>query len=450
MASRQDQLHSYQFTVQRVVAAVVQHETDPVRSPFRRVAAATLVGALLAALGLAGAAVFGVLAGGGDSGWRDPGAVLVERESGARYVYRDGRLHPVLNYASALLVVGSTPGHTVLVSRSALSGVPRGVPLGIPGAPDSLPAPGRLSAEPWTVCSRSDASPQSALLVGSRAAGGRTLDDRALLVSTVDGERYVVWHLHRYRVRDPRLVLAAFGWDSAIPVPVAPAVVNALPAGPDLARVPVANRGRPSPAVRDARIGQVYVVETQGGGRQYAVALADGLAPVTQVQADLLLVDPDTVAAIGQHEATKLGQGDFAAARPAVLPAPGDLPATTPSLVSSATTVCAVVPDARGPSEVRVDAQVPDGGFTTPSRVDRVVVPAGRATLVEALASPVAPNGTLSLVTDLGVRYPVASPEVPAMLGYAGVTPVRLPSALVALLPEGPALDPAAARNPAP
>jgi len=269
-------------------------------------------------------------------------------------------------------------------------------------------------------------------------------------VSTVDGERYVVWHLHRYRVRDPRLVLAAFGWDSAVPVPVAPAVVNALPAGTDLARVPVPNRGRPSPAVRDARIGQVYVVETQGGGRQYAVALADGLAPVTQVQADLLLVDPDTVAAIGQHEATKLGQGDFAAARPAVLPAPGDLPATTPSLVSSATTVCAVVPDARGPSEVRVDAQVPDGGFTTPSRVDRVVVPAGRATLVEALASPVAPNGTLSLVTDLGVRYPVASPEVPAMLGYAGVTPVRLPSALVALLPEGPALDPAAARNPAP
>src|SRR5204863_9303070 len=165
MASRQDQLHSYQFTVQRVVAAVLQHGTDPVRSPYRRVAAATLVGALLAALGLAGAAVFGVLAGGGDSGWRDPGAVLVERESGARYVYRDGRLHPVLNYASALLVVGSTPGHTVLVSRSALSGVPRGVPLGIPGAPDSLPAPGRLSAEPWTVCSRSDASPQSALLV---------------------------------------------------------------------------------------------------------------------------------------------------------------------------------------------------------------------------------------------------------------------------------------------
>ena len=171
---------------------------------------------------------------------------------------------------------------------------------------------------------------------------------------------------------------------------------------------------------------------------------------MTQSQADLLLVDPDTVAAIGQHEATKLGQGDFAAAHPAVLPAPGDLPAATPALAGAAATVCAVVPDARGPSEVRVDAAVPDGGFTPPSRVDRVVVPAGHGVLVEALASPGAPNGTVSLVTDLGVRYPVPSADVPAMLGYGGVAPVRLPSSVVALLPEGPALDPAAARSPAP
>ena len=35
------------------------------------------------------------------------------------------------------------------------------------------------------------------------------------------------------------------------------------------------------------------------------------------------------------------------------------------------------------------------------------------------------------------------------MLGYGQVTPVALPPALVALLPVGPALDPATARTPA-
>ena len=175
MASRQDQLHSYQFAVQRVVSAVVMRDTDPAQSPFRRVAAATLVGALAAALGLAGAAVVGVLAGGGDGNWRDTGAVIVERESGARFVYRDGRLHPVLNYASALLAVGSPQGaHTVVVSRSALAGAARGVPLGIAGAPDSLP---KLTSAPWTVCSRDGGS---TLLVGAVVGGGRPLGDLAL------------------------------------------------------------------------------------------------------------------------------------------------------------------------------------------------------------------------------------------------------------------------------
>jgi hypothetical protein len=78
-----------------------------------------------------------------------------------------------------------------------------------------------------------------------------------------------------------------------------------------------------------------------------------------------------------------------------------------------------------------------------------VVVPPGRGAVVESLAAPGSPNGALALVTDQGVRYPVPSTEVLATLGYAGVRPQRLPAALVALIPAGPALDPAAAVLPA-
>jgi hypothetical protein len=77
-----------------------------------------------------------------------------------------------------------------------------------------------------------------------------------------------------------------------------------------------------------------------------------------------------------------------------------------------------------------------------------VVIQPGFGALVEALPSPSAPSGTLNLVTDLGVRYPLSSTDVPAMLGYGSATPVRLPVSLVVRLPSGPALDPESAKRP--
>src|SRR3712207_3621955 len=98
MPSRQDQLHSYQFMIQRVVAALVMRETDPAQSPFRRAAGATLASVLVAAIGLAGAALYGAFTSAGGKSWRNPSAVIVEKDTGARYVYRNDKLHLVVNY----------------------------------------------------------------------------------------------------------------------------------------------------------------------------------------------------------------------------------------------------------------------------------------------------------------------------------------------------------------
>ena len=100
MASRTDQLHSHQFTVQRVVAALAQGDPNPVSSPTRRVGGALFIGAMATALVVAAVAVYGMLRPGEGSSWREGGSVIVERETGARFVYRDGALHPVVNYTS--------------------------------------------------------------------------------------------------------------------------------------------------------------------------------------------------------------------------------------------------------------------------------------------------------------------------------------------------------------
>jgi hypothetical protein len=81
---------------------------------------------------------------------------------------------------------------------------------------------------------------------------------------------------------------------------------------------------------------------------------------------------------------------------------------------------------------VRVGASPPRAG---------VVVPPGGAALVEA-------GGTVYLVTDRGRRHAMSGREVPALLGYGEVRPLPLPTSVVALVPEGVRLDPAAARAP--
>jgi hypothetical protein len=76
---------------------------------------------------------------------------------------------------------------------------------------------------------------------------------------------------------------------------------------------------------------------------------------------------------------------------------------------------------------------------------DRVLVPPGTAAVVEAMPSGKAPAGTVSVVTDLGRSYPLADPKLLDVLGYEGVQPVRIPAGLVARIPQGSGLDPAAA-----
>ncbi|MFG1760386.1 type VII secretion protein EccB [Micromonospora echinofusca] len=455
MPSRQDQLHSYQFTVQRAVAALVMRETDPAQSPFRRLAGAGLASVLVAAIGLGGFALYGLFTGGGSS-WRDPGAVIVEKESGARFVYREEKLHPVLNYASALLIIGAERPKTLLVSRRAIDGVPRGLPLGIADAPDSLPARGRLSTAPWTVCSvaaeADRTAPRSALLIGVPVAEGRELGEDALLLRDPDGGLHLVWHQRRHLVRDPNRVLAALAATRARAVPVAPALLNSLPAGADLAPLTLPDEGERSARVSGARIGDVYLVRNSGGGRQYAVALRDGLAGITELQAGLLL------ARTGQGEPEPITLGRFAALPklPDLAPTGPTAPPTAPPRLAAAdgAALCARVGDDGGVTEVRLGVRLPDlaaAPRTAPAagggvRADHVVVEPGRGAVVEAVAAPGATGGAISVVTDLGRRYVLAGGDVLGALGYRDVRPVRLPAGLVAMVPAGATLDPAAAR----
>lgn len=462
MQTKRDQLQAHNFVVGRLRSALLRHDPDAEETPTRRFTVAAAAGAVLGVLAVAGVAVFGLVVPGGNTGWRVEGAVLLEKETGTRYLYAEGVLRPVLNYASARLL--SRDGQISSVSGNSLTGVGHGLPVGIPGAPDALPGPGHLVRAPWTVCSRAStgATPAVAVLVGNRTPPGPQVGEGlGVRVTTTAGQEYLVWHGLRLRVAD-RAAAVALRLDQVNPVKVADTWLNALPAAADLKAPEIAGRGARGPRVDGVatRVGQVLSVQQPGAGREeYLVVLGTGLVPVTPTIAALVLADPATRVAYPGRQALAVPvspSGVTGVATSPVRLAQEGFPATAPELFDGARveggSLCVTVQP--GSAEPAIRLSIGSGTWPTPDRAgpagdpraaDLVLLPAGTGALVRARANSSTAGGTLFLITDWGLRFPIASVDAVARLGFRDVAPVEVPTSLLALVPQGPALDPASA-----
>jgi ESX secretion system ATPase EccB len=76
---------------------------------------------------------------------------------------------------------------------------------------------------------------------------------------------------------------------------------------------------------------------------------------------------------------------------------------------------------------------------------DRVLIPAGAGVLVREQQSPEAALNAVYLVTETGMKYPLADGSVLEALGYSASSAVAMSGELLALLPSGPVLSTQAA-----
>jgi type VII secretion protein EccB len=457
VASRRDQLQSYQFLVHRVISALVMRETDPAESPLRRGVGAVFAGFMIAVIVAAGFGIFGLLTKIGNSKWQFDGAVVVEKESGAVYLYRDETLHLMANYASALLASGHTPPTTASVSRNSLLHTPRGGELGIPNAPTSLPDAGKALTEPWSACSVPTADGQNAttaLLVSRSPAGAARLpNDRGLLVRLPNKQNYyLVYHGYKYAIHQQGVVLTSIYPANPPTMTVSPAWLNTLITGQAIDPITVPDAGARSTAVPNHTNGDLLVTQLPQGPQHYLV-FPDGLAAITELQKDIYVGETGAQPiSISIREVT---------AGPEInrlKPPAGDVapPYSPPKLFAPASSqdpVCTRTddPQQNRPS-VLVGGTVPAGGIATTQSTasgtllaNRVLVPGGQVAVIRVLASPTATTGAYNIVTDNGVRYPVVSEAALAMLGYDAGKAVGLPAEFATLAPAGPTLDPAAA-----
>jgi type VII secretion protein EccB len=467
--TQRDQIQAYQFLRRRLVSALVAADANHPVSPSRRLILGTSIGVGVALLITAVFGVIGLLKPSGGKDWLSGGHVIVEEGTGARFVLgQDNALHPALNYASARLLAGGNGDGTVTVPAKNLATAPRGATVGIVGAPDSLPGGAGLVTTPWNSCSRttqdapSGAEPTLTVLLGAAATGRELARGEGVLVRLPTGERYLVSAGHRFRLSAD--ASAALGYDQRVPVVVSGRWINTVPAGRDLGFIEVPDAGRAGPRIggEPSKIGQVLVVRdsvtsppTPAG---YYLVRSDGVEVISQTEAALIMQTPENGDAYdgAPGEPLVVAAANIANVARAGDPGPGaggadaaDYPERIPAAVAvtgATVTVCAEG-TGTGASRITVSGQVPlpNGAKSIPvvnradARVaDEVYVPPSGGAIVADRSG----TGTVYLVTDLGMKYPVVNSQALTSLGYGATAKQPVSGGLLALVPTGPALDP--------
>lgn len=457
MQSRRDQMQAYRFLTRRALAALVAGEPDLPEAPMRRLSITTITGIMVAILVAAGFAVAGFLRP-GSSTTISSGTIYIERDTGAQFVLMgDDKLHPALNYASAVLAAGGGRGQVGIktVPTSVLAQKPHGAPIGIPGLPQSLPrSKSGLVGTPWTICSKTrqpsvDNNVVSvSVAVGSDAGAHRLPPDAAAVVTTqARHDYYLLWHGMRLEILG---VANALNLQTSQAVVVGASLLNALPVGPPLQVPKIPNAGHPGPAVggKQARVGQLIHITDDNS---YRVVLSDGgVATVKPMWAQLLrtvpLLDGRPLNPITTTEAVAFGLppsnvGDQE------LKQFNNLPSTVPQVPDSLAQAGGVCVEYDGSSQSSLGypsgSTAPTSGAITEADqahaqqgvADSVEVPAGKAALVWDHRS-----ATRYIVAPPGMRFAVNSADL-GTFGFGGVTPLTLPAQWLNLLPKGPALD---------
>lgn len=447
MRSRRDQLQAYQFLRHRIVSALLSGEPESVESPMRRIVRTSFAGLMMAVIALAVFGIIGLIKQGGATSWRAQDTIVMEKGTGALYVWQKGKLYPMLNYTSARLQLGSDLQSSV--SRKSLAGIPREPTRGIIGAPGSPPSAGDLVRDPWTVCARTvRGTPEVTLLVGTSALPDPLGPDSGVVVSSGPGEAYLIWKGRALHVSSGQ-VLGALGFPIDSIQPVGAAFVNALDHGPDLTFPQVPGRGGqgPSPGGNSTQIGQVFVVHGVGPD-QYFVMLAAGLSPISPGIAKLLLGDPGThqsggalrIGADVAAGARKAARFDVAGYpdRPLTPAGGGDRPVLCLSLSGSTGRLTRSVHTMPELPPVTQQAVLAGQAGETPA-ANFVYVQPGHGALARDGS-----NLTVFLIVD-GRKYPLGEDGARAALGYDKARVSVLPLSFLSLLPTGPSLSRAAA-----
>lgn len=521
MAKRRDELAAYTFARKRTVAAFLapspggSEEGAP--RPIRTVMPSLGVGLVL----VLGFIAWGVIKPTAPKGWDTPGEyIIVDSDSTTRYVVldpdpKDGKvekvLHPVLNYASAKLLLDKGKGTVLEVPGKEIdkSGLRHGATIGIPYAPDRLPS--KEDAEKpktWAVCERPAPGEEGAI-------------DRAVFVFDADDAKSLqnsgkVDPLEALYVKDTKtsreylvdgkgnrfLLGGESGLDAASmeqlrtavigssttakPQPVSQEWLSTLNPGQDIVFPTVPSAGRPTslqglPA-EASTVGQVLKAP-DAQGEQFYVVLKDEVASITPLTAALLVTREGTGAVkVDTADIIKANNGPAGSfykdkGWPVTVPRQANSAATATG--EARTTSCSVYQGTFGAD--RKPELAAWAGTNYPKKVITdslsAYVSSGSGLLFQEVTGAAGGGGRVYLLTDTGLRYslpsgndseaegsaagsssseggtsqggPTETDKARTRLGYEDLSnPAIVPQSWATFIPKGPTLDTASASQP--
>ncbi|WP_405882869.1 type VII secretion protein EccB [Streptomyces sp. NBC_01136] len=506
MASRRDQLNAYTFAKRRTLAAFLQ--PSPVGSeegapkPLGALVPGVVVGVVILAV-FGGIGMFSPTA---PKGWDKPEEhVIVASESTTRYVVLktddQKQLHPVLNMASARLLLDPSKDSVITVDEKILDSgkLPHGATIGIPYAPDRLPSSEEAeTAKHWAVCERPSAGGraiQKAAFVfakkdWSKTEGRNKLSGGDLMyVVAPDGKTQYVVDAQGSKYQLAELadteLLKALDTQGRAPQRVSQEWLDTLHEGdkisiPKITGTPGAKAGAASSLGQYDKVGMV-IKAYDGRLMQYYVVLQGHVARISEFTATLLLNSGDLVGVGQAGEAQQVSPG--AVADSATFEGNKNWPTYKPktvndgaSAISGRNTVCNVLRSVDGKHHGRTTLSTwvgTDFPAQLPTGSSSAYVTAGSGQLFRQFQGTETTAGGVFLVTDTGLRYALQSNSDSATddsgigttakqrkeelneaeiaqkrLGYEKVTPAPIPAEWSTFLPTGPRLSEAAARQP--
>ncbi|MFF9627148.1 type VII secretion protein EccB [Streptomyces griseosporeus] len=508
MASRRDELNAYTFAKRRTLASFLQPSPSGSEEGAPKPLSALVPGLVVGVVVLAVFGAIGMFSPTAPKGWDTPGEhVIVASKSTTRYVVlktgKQTQLHPVLNMASAKLLLDPSKNSVITVDEKVLDSgkPPHGATIGIPYAPDRLPGDSEAgSAKRWAVCERpgdGGRAIQKAAFVfaekeWSKTEGASKLGGGDLMyVVGPDGRtQYVVDAKGtKYQLADPedKELLKALDTQGRAPQRVSKEWLDTLHTGDPVA-IPALSAADGTPGEKANastalgeydKVGEV-IKAYDGQVMQYYVVLRGKVARISEFTATLLLNSGDLVAVGQAGEAQQVSPG--AVADSTSFDGDKNWPSYRPrtvnngaSATSGRNTVCNVlrsVDAANGRTTLSTwvgtafPAQLPTGSSSA-------YVTPGSGQLYRQFKGTETKAGGVFLVTDTGLRYALQSNSDSATddkgigtsaqqkkqelaeariaqtrLGYEKVTPVPVPAEWSTFLPTGPRLSEAAARQP--
>ncbi|WP_158257363.1 type VII secretion protein EccB [Kineococcus xinjiangensis] len=433
MSTKSVLIDAEDFARRRGVAALQHADSLDVEEVPRRPNAAVIGGFVLAFLIAAGSAGSAYVSGRAPSGWQDDATLVIDKETGARFVADDGVLRPAPTLSAALLA-GARNKPTPVPHAQVMT-----APLGpaLPGA-DLPERPPVLPSTPTglVACAPSDSeisvfngAPEAAVSAGEGLLVRASGDDRIVLVSGRMAHDVDSSALARLGYSESQVTMVPAPWLEL--VPKGPALQPlALPVRGG-ATQGVAGVGADGDVVKASESGRHYLI-AEGRVHPFANRTSELLAPQpVRTVTDSVLSSAPVGAAVGIAEAPSI---------PPVLPAPEDVVVpcvrSYDGLVAMLTKAAhpelrASLPQRLGSGEAAVTttwhARPGEGALLGPMTMDDPV---------ELSVGEESGTGGMRLIAE-GRAHVFADEQAVQRMGYRRLDTVKLPQAWLDLFPQG-------------